>query len=343
MMSLSRGSKVFLVVLLVLGLGAAGSLALVGSLTSGSDGEGEPVAFDVAEGASVSSLAPRLAEAGVIRSATAFRLVARFDDRASQIKPGSYELRTGMSPGEVLEILSVGPPPPETFRVLIREGLTVPQTLEAIASAEGSPFTVEELRAALASVPLPEWVPVGGLPEEAEPFEGLLFPNTYEFLLEVTAEQVLGRLVAQTEQVIGQVAIAEGRTAYEILTMASLIEREARLRAEQPRIASVIENRLEIGMRLEIDATVLYALGEHKDRVLYADLEVESPWNTYRNLGLPPTPISGSGEAAIQAAASPADEDFLFYVVIDPATGEHGFSRTLDEHNRLRNEARQGS
>jgi UPF0755 protein len=150
---------------------------------------------------------------------------------------------------------------------------------------------------------------------------------------------VLGRLVRQTESVLESVTPPADLSGYEVLILGSLIEREARLREEQRTISAVMHNRLEIGMALQIDATVLYALGEHRDRVLYEDLEVESPWNTYRYPGIPPTPISGAGRAAIEAAADPTDDDYLYYVVIDPETGEHGFSRTLEEHNQLRREA----
>jgi UPF0755 protein len=330
------GGVLFL--LLVLGIVGAASLQ---NLSQGDDGPeaGQPVAFTVREGASAGELGEELEEAGIIRSAFLFKLRSRLDNRASRIIAGDYELRTGMGVNEVIDVLVAGPPEPPTFRVLIREGLTVAQTLEAIAGAEGSPFTLEELREALNGVALPDWVPVDSLPEEAEPFEGLLFPDTYDFRVDRDAQALLARLVARTDEVLSSVPVPYDMNRYEVLVMASLIEREARLAEEQPLIASVMHNRLDRGMRLQIDATVLYALGEHKDRVLYKDLEVESAWNTYRNAGLPPTPISGAGRTAIEAAAEPAEEDYFYYVVIDPETGRHGFSRTLDEHNRLRREA----
>ena len=320
------------------------ALALLAAATfsylSGGSGEGELVAFTVPDGVGASTLAEILAEEGIIRSAFAFKLRARFDDRAATIQAGDYELRKGMSVGAVLDALSTGPAAPDSFRVLIREGLTVQQTLEAIAGAHNSPFTVEQLREALNGVALPEWVPAEDLPDAAEPFEGLLFPDTYDFRLDIDPQTLLARLVEQTDKVLASVPPPANLSPYQVLAMASLIEREARLREEQPRISAVMHNRLERGMQLQIDATVLYALGEHKERVLYEDLEIDSPWNTYRNPGLPPTPISGAGRAAIEAAANPAPEDYLYYVVVDPETGRHGFSRTLEEHNRLRQEAR---
>lgn len=312
--------------------------ALYGYLSGGSGG-GAEVTFTVAEGRGASALADDLAAQEIIRSALVFKLRARTDDRAGSIQAGEYLLRTGMSVGEVLDVLAAGPAAPDSFRVLIREGLTVKQTLEAIAGAQGSPFTVEQLRTALNAVALPAWVPTN-LPAGAEPFEGLLFPDTYEFRLDADPQTLLARLVQQTERVLEAIEPPDNLSRYQVLVMGSLIEREARLREEQTRIASVMHNRLRRNMKLDIDATVLYALGEHKQRVLYRDLEIESPWNTYRNLGLPPTPISGAGRAALEAAANPAAEDYLYYVVVDPSTGRHGFSRTLEEHNRMISEAR---
>lgn len=323
----------FVVALALAGVGA------VTYLSSGS-GDGSAVELAVPEGTSVARVGELLVEQGVIRSGLAWRLRTRLDDRAGRILAGEYELRRGMSIDEALTVLAAGPSEPDSFRVLIPEGLTVRQTLEAIAGAKDSPFTVEQLRAALNGVALPEWVPVQGLPPDAEPFEGLLFPDTYVFPLDIDPQSVLARLVQQTERVMASVTPPQGLSRYQVLVMGSLIEREARLREEQARISAVMHNRLERGMQLQIDATVLYALGEHKNRVLYRDLEIDSPWNTYRNPGLPPTPISGAGRAAIEAAANPAAEDYLFYVVVDPATGRHGFSRTVEEHNRLRQEAR---
>jgi UPF0755 protein len=339
----SRGVK-GAIALLVLALLAGGVFAFLsgelGSIGAAEIEEGRVITVDVEPGMGASAVADMLAEQGVIRSAASFRITARLNpDLAGRIQTGSYELIAGTDNEEILEILAEGPPPPEVFRVTIPEGLTVEQTLERFA--ESGPHDVEALRAALAGVPLPEWVPPD-LPEGAQPFEGLLFPNTYDFRMDSDAQAVLARLVEETERVLEQVTPPPDLTAYQTLIMASLVEREARIRDEQPTISSVMHNRLASGMRLEIDATVLYALGEHRERVLYEDLEVDSPWNTYRNDGLPPTPISGAGEEAIRAAAEPAATDYLFYVVTNPETGEHGFSRTFEEHQQKIREARRG-
>lgn len=330
-MALSTGSKGFLIVLVVAVLTVGGTLLLLGGGGSAAD-DGQPVVVEIPEGTGASEVADLLADRGVIGSAFLFKVMARFDDRAGQIRPGTYELEPGASTSEILEVLSAAPPAPPTFQVVIPEGLTVEQTLQRIAEAEGSPFTVEQLREALAGVAVPSWVPVDAMPEGAEPFEGLLFPATYEFLADADPQDVLGQMVAKTEEVMASITPPADLDTYQTLVMGSLIEREARLQDEQRVISAVMHNRLAAPMRLQIDATVLYALGGHKDRVLYEDLEVESPWNTYRVDGLPPTPISGAGQAAIAAAAEPSDDDYLYYVVSDPETGAHAFARTAEEH-----------
>lgn len=342
-MDLSRSSKAFLLVLLVSGIVIAGGVMALGAANSGSGDEGEPVTVEVPEGAGASHVGDLLAEEGVVRSAFAFKVAARFDERAQRIGAGTYELRTGMGTSAALDRL-VGRPDDadrDVFQVTIPEGRTVAQTLEHIAEAEGSPFAVEELEEALTGVALPDWAP-SDVPDAPRPhanYEGLLFPDSYEFARDADPQAVLDRLIGRTEEVMADVSAPEGLDRYDLLTMASLIERETRVPEEQDRISAVMHNRLDKPMRLQVDATVIYAHGEHIDRVLNSHLEIDSPWNTYRNDGLPPTPISGAGESAIRAAANPADDDALYYVVIDPETGEHAFGDTLEEHNRNRAEA----
>jgi UPF0755 protein len=332
-MALSRGSKGFLFVLFVVVGGLVGAWFSFTSGDAPADGpaEGEQIIVDVPEGLAASQVADLLEERGVITSAMGFRLAARFDDRSSRLRPGTYELEAGMSSDELLEILSTAPEGAEVFRVTIPEGLTVDETLQRLADA--GPHSVEDYQQALSAVALPEWVPVADLPEEAVDFEGLLFPDTYDFRVNDDPQQIIAALVAQTETMLDDITPPEGYDRYDVLTVASLIERETRVADEQPVVASVIYNRLVTPMRLQIDATVQYARGEHTDRVLFEDLAIQSLWNTYETDGLPPTPISNAGRGAISAAASPAQTDFLFYVVADLETGEHAFATTNSEHN----------
>ncbi len=342
-MALSKGSKVFLVLTLLAVSLVGGGLVYVDWLLSGDGGDGEPISVEVEQGATAASIGEQLEELGVVRSALAFRLVARSRSLDSQLQAGTYELAVGSSVDEAIDGLLEGPAEPETYRFRVEEGLSVQQTLERLA--QQTPYTVEEFRAILdqRSLALPQWVPdldsFG--PEVREPYEGLLFPQTYEVFADTTAEAILQRMVDELIRIAGPLVQehlstieAVGLTPYEALVLASLVERETQVDGERPTVAGVIYNRLEIGMLLQIDATVLYALGEHKDRVLNEDLEVESPYNTYRVAGLPPTPISGMGAAALAAAYQPEAHTFFYYVLAPDCTANHVFSETLNEHNR---------
>jgi UPF0755 protein len=171
------------------------------------------------------------------------------------------------------------------------------------------------------------------LPDDAEPFEGLLAPDTYEFRVDLNPQELLNRLVVETDDRMRSLDLRE-RRFYRTLTIASLIEREVRVPDEQATVSSVIANRLDNDQALQIDATVQYANGEAGTRVLTSDTDVDSPWNTYENTGLPPTPIAAPGIAALEAAANPADTEFTFYVVCDFDTGAHAFTDNFGDHQR---------
>ncbi|CAN5343561.1 endolytic transglycosylase MltG [soil metagenome] len=346
---MSNSSKVFLVFLI---LAIGGGYYAWEQFNPGAGAEvvlaEGPVSLEIPEGTGARGVGRILEDNGVIRSANAFTMQASADGRANQIQAGTYTLDSRMSVESILDILVEGPPRVATYRVTIPEGLTIDQTFDRIAAADGSPLTVEELREGLGLVALPSWVPPRELPEGAEAFEGLLFPETYEFTVEQSAADVLTRLVTQTDDVVSSVGAASrnGLTVYETLVLASLVEREARLGEERPVISSVIHNRLDIGMALQIDATVVYgievATGERPERLLNEDYDFQSPWSTYTNPGLPPTPISGVGRSSMEAAAAPDETPFFFYVVEDPETGRHRFSETLAEHQAAIQEIRGG-
>ncbi len=329
-MHLTRGSKVFLAFLVFATALVLGALYAFTTDTEDDDAD-ETVTVEVPEGMRAGEVAGLLEDEGVINNAWAFRIAARFDERSGRIRPGTYDLHTSMDTGDILDVLSQGPPMPDSFSFTIPEGLTVPATLERIAEAEASPFGLEELEEALLGVPVPEWVPDIDLPEGAQAHEGLLFPATYEFFVDQDAQEVLAKMIAETDDVVDAVQ-PEHLDAYEVLIAASLIEREVRVPEERPVVSSVIANRLGAGMRLQIDASVQYARGEHTGRLLFDDLEIDSAWNTYESDGLPPTPIAAPGRAAIEAAANPADTDYHYYVVCDTETGEHAFAEGDQGH-----------
>jgi UPF0755 protein len=166
--------------------------------------------------------------------------------------------------------------------------------------------------------------------------EGYLYPDTYRITTQATEEEIVNMMLARFAREMTtefrEQARAQGLTLHQAVTLASLVEREAQKDAERPRVAAVFLNRLKKGWKLESCATIQYILGEPKARLLNKDLQIDSPYNTYRNYGLPPGPIAAPGRASLQAAVNPADEGYMFFVVAED--GRHIFSRTLQEHNR---------
>lgn len=359
-MALSRGSKWFLGFLGLAAVGVgAGVLWLQDALPEINPIEaGQPVTLTVESGESVRAVSDRLAEEGVVRNATTFRIAASDADLATHLRPGEYDLETGMESEDVLELLLAGPVrggPTAGVRFTVQEGLTVEQTLarlgEQFEELDDADFraVLDERTAAGADADgvlrLPDWVPEPGDAgdEVVEPYEGVLFPETYEVPGDATALQILQRMVDQLEAVMNEVpadAVAaaqeRGLDRYAVLTLASLIERETRVDDERETVAGVILNRLEENMRLQIDATVLYALDEDRDVVLLEDLETEHPYNTYVIDGLPPGPISGMGEASLLAAFQPEDVSYRYYVLAPECDGSHLFAETNEEHNANR-------
>lgn len=284
----------------------------------------------IPEGSSAAAIADILASAGVVRSATQFEATVRSMGVASELRAGSYEMVTGMDPDEVVEILRRGPLL-SVFDVTVPEGLRLSEILIRLSEASGLP--VEEFEDALTDGNVETEVIDIDVSSPLEAWEGLLFPDTYRFSKDVTPVEILQRMsdtLGQRLDGIDWGPLEEaGFTRYEGIIIASLIEAEVRVPEERRLVSSVIRNRLEGGQRLEIDATVLYAL-DTRD-VTEFDRAADSPYNTYANEGLPPTPIAAPGVASLAAAADPADTDYRYYV-LSSEDGSHTFSETFEEH-----------
>ena len=288
--------------------------------------------FVLPEGATGHDMGRVLAEHGLIEHELLFRLALRLREEDRPIRHGYYRIPEGLSAMDLVERVYEGPEasrdpselPPE-LRVTIPEGLS----LERMAERFDDPDAFMEAASD------PELIARLGI--EADTLEGFLMPNTYFFDEKPTEAEVVERMVEQFERDFARLKAefpeAEQRDLMELVTVASLVEREARAAHERPKVASVIENRLERGMTLDIDATLQYALGKYGERMLNEDKEVDSPYNTYRNRGLPPGPIASPGMASLRAALEPADTEYYYFV--SNADGRtHTFSRTLEEHNR---------
>lgn len=291
----------------------------------------QPVTVEIPPGSTGQDIGALLVAQGVVRSALEFEVAVRSVDAAQRLQAGTYEMVTLMDPADVVAMLVSGPGP-SVFRITVVEGLRVPEILTSLAEDTGHQY--DDFAAALldgdVSTSLRE------MPAEPEltDWEGLLFPDTYEFSRSASPADILQRMASTMEQRVNSIdwtAWEEaGYSVYQGIIAASIIETEVRLDDERPLVSSVIHNRFELGMPLEMDATVLYAL-DTRDVTLF-DRTIDSPYNTYQVTGLPPTPIASPGRASLQAVPAPADTDFLYYVLSD-FEGNHVFATTLEEHN----------
>lgn len=351
-MALSRGSKWFLAVMaMVLAVGAAGLWWIDGNWFADDLEPGVAVTYTVERGASVRAVGEDLADLGVLRSSVRFRISAEDAGLETSLQPGAFELETGMEVDEVIGVLASGPVAPPTVRFTVPEGLTVEQTLERLAE-QFDDHSVDDFARVLDErtdagrngggvLRTPEWIQEPAeRGEGVDPYEGMLWPQTYEIDDDATPLTILQMMVDQLDTEMAAVIAeqdepVEPSEAYTRLITASLIERETRVDDERRLVAGVIANRLADGMRLQIDASVVYALGGNPtDIVSLDDLEVDSPYNTYRIDGLPPGPISGLGTAALRAAFAPADVPYRFYVLDPSCDGTHRFAETDEEHER---------
>jgi UPF0755 protein len=327
------------VVLAVAGLAAV--VALVGGVWLARQldppgGPGAKLRIAIQPGTSVAGIAAILEREGVLTSSRVFRLYLKVKG-AGGFQAGEYELRRRMAMGAALTALEDGPEIAFS-KLIIPEGFTLTEMADVVGKLPGrSGERFAEL--ARSGTIRSKWQP-----SSVSTLEGLLFPDTYLVTDKEDEAAIIRRLVTRFDEVADEVGLADGpRPAgldpYETIVAASLVETEGKVPEDRPLIASVIENRLERKMKLQIDATVLYALGRHKSRVLFKDLEVDSPYNTYKVDGLPPTPIGAPGRASLEAMLHPADEDYLYYVLIDD-NGRHAFAETAAEFERLKAESR---
>ena len=282
--------------------------------SAGPRGENEPVTVTVEQGDTLSSVAGKLEEVGVVGSSLLFELEARYNGWDNEIKPGEYRFVPGEAREEILRTLSSGDSI-SAFTITIPEGLTLEQTAQVVEEESGVP--AEEFEAVAKET---DYGYAFLENPDIETTEGFLFPEKYEFEGEVSAEQIVNRLLEQylVETREFDFEAAQRRfnlTEYELITTASLVEKEAANPEERSLIASVIYNRIRSGMPLQIDATVQYVLHKPKENLSFDDLEVESPYNTYKNRGLPPAPIASPSRESIRAALEPAETDYLYYVL----------------------------
>ena len=326
---------------LVVALVAAGGAACLYAVSPATDAAGERSGeLRVPQGMTVREAAKELERQELIRSWRALYLAARFNvfDRENtfSLKSGLYTVKSSMPLKDIYMLLQTGSP--ESIRVSIPEGLTMSKTARVLE--EAGLCAAEDFIACCRSQEILDSYDI-----PLQSMEGYLFPDTYFFTPDEPVESLVRRLADTFFQRVAEIDALDGLTPEQlarILILASIVEREYRAADEAPLIASVFKNRIDNGMGLQSCATIEYILTEiegrpHPDRITYDDLKIDSPYNTYLWAALPPGPISNPGMVALQAAASPAETDYYYFVLTDPAEGRHTFNKSFDQHRRAEN------
>lgn len=280
----------------------------------------------IVSGASFQSVADLLKERELISNALYFRLLGKWTKSDQKIKPGVYHLHTAMLPSEILEIMVAGKIAQK--EVTLREGLTSTEIARILYNA-GLGAEADFLFSTRDPVLLHEFG-IG-----AESLEGYLFPETYFFSMGASPDEMVRQMVSQFQSrfsaSLQRQAVFMGMTQREVVTLASIIDKETGSNEERTIISAVFHNRLKLGMRLQSDPTVIFGIKNFNGNLTRKDLTTSTPYNTYMVFGLPPGPISNPGEASLIAALHPAKVDYLYFV--SKNNGTHYFSETLEEHN----------
>jgi UPF0755 protein len=285
---------------------------------------------DIAPGMGAGAIGQRLADAGIVRDRWTFRAALWMTGRARELKAGEYLFDRPLSALDVVDRIARG----DVYNRLItfREGLTIPE-MARVFEERGFGTAADFERAAT------DRHLIADLDPEASNLEGYLFPETYALPRGTPADEVVAQMVALFKRIYDEQlrdkAAATGLSPRQIVTLASLVEKETARAEERPLVAAVYANRLRIGMGMQADPTVIYALqraGRYDGNLSRDDLSFDSPYNTYVHAGLPPGPIAAPGLGALAAAVAPADVPYLYFVSRNDGT--HVFARTLAEHNR---------
>lgn len=331
---LSKGFKVIIILVIALLIGLF-SFQFMKSLmmTDGSTENltGETVSVTIPSGSTTSDIANILKEQGLISNTFTFRLSSKINGYDGTYQMGTYDVDTGMTPTQIMALLQSGEVSTKN-KLTVPEGYTVKQIADRVA--ETGLCTAEEFITEANTGTFPHSF-LKDLPDREYRLEGYLFPDTYFLSENMTAHEIITMMLDRFEQMYTQeyqdAVAASGHTLDEIVTIASMVEKEITLDEERARAAGVIYNRLEQDMSLGIDATVLYAVGKTGGELTQADLQTDSPYNTRLNKGLPLGPIANPGEASFKAALYPEDNNYLYYVVEAAGQSNHVFCETNEE------------
>ena len=315
--------------LLALLIGVFGTKSLVSSafLEPVDPGNSSSVSFLVEKGASIQKIADQLAQQGLVKNTWSVNLIAKLKKIKGPLVAGEYKLSPGMTPHQVLDAILEGKI--VYYDVVIPDGIRVDEVPRLIGAT--GLVSEQDMAAALNDRALMVDVSIS-----AGSFEGYLLPTTYKFTRPIDARGMIVRMRNEGQKEITDKMIERtidlGFTFHQVLTIASIIEKQASVRRERPTISSVMHNRLKIGMPLQSEPTLRYGLKKFDGPLTQQDLSAQSAYNTFQNTGLPPTPICNPSIKAIEAALYPADTDFLYFV--PRGDGTHEFSSSLKEHTK---------
>ena len=306
------------------------------------------VDFVIPQGASTTKIGVLLEKAGIIENSNIFKLKSKLNKLDGKFQAGEYELSPSMGMNEIMRIIQDGKR--ETVKFTVKEGLNIRQIanlLESQGLCNKADFykSLEEDTFDYWFVPLLEEKyadPTGEVSSKANRFEGFLYPDTYEIYKGASARNIINKMLGQFDKVFTDELKTKmdekGLNIQEVLSIAALIEKEIKLEKERPLCASVIYNRLNgnsTGKLLQMDASIQYMLGNDENhRVLYRDLKIDNPYNTYMYPGLTPGPICCPGKSCIEAALNPADTNYLYYVVSTKGDGSHNFTASYSQHQQ---------
>lgn len=328
----SRLPLIIFIFLVIVGI--AFLFPLVAEYTDTTSEYDEAVTITIPQGASSDAIGEILKENDIIRSVNVFKLKAKLSPEGSRMNYGTFTLYKGMCIDDIIKTLSGTYTYRETVRFTVPEGFSV-QQIAARAEDLGI-CSKSEFLAALTDDYDYSFLKGIDFSGEDYPLQGFLYPETYEFFADSKPHDIIDKMLSQFEKATKDIKLPAGDKLHEVIVVASLLEREALLSAEMPTIAGVIYNRIDQGMRLQVDACVQYAVSEgdyNLDRILYRHLEIDSPYNTYKITGLPIGAICNPSATAVKAALNPEKHDYLYYHTdTEKNDGSHIFTKTYREH-----------
>lgn len=325
--------KMIFVLLMILVM--ATGCAMVAPVDAVDPGDTETVLFEVASGNGLTTIAKQLKAQNLIKSESGFKRQAKEMNAETALKAGLYDLNRAMTAADIVEKIMNGDVYVEKVKVVIPEGYELKQIEERLVTA--GLIDQESFEKAMDQGAY-DFTIASYLPEGKNRMEGFLFPATYQIPKDASPEEIVTMMLGAFDKQFTEAHYARAKemnlSVLEVITLASIVEREAKLDSERALIAGVFLNRLKVNKQLESCATIQYALGERKTRLFNKDLQVDSPYNTYKHRGLPPGPIASPGTKSIEAVLYPEASEYLYFRTTAKGDGSHDFSKTFQEHQQ---------